>query len=199
VIPLLDLTLPIEPGAGVARLRIGTHVSEYAEVLRNAELYNGGVQVVGLWGVHYRLDQAYKTTVEDIEEIVAGLAESRRRLRRNEPPLDFAEFGPQRPDLPKSVEIAVDLRDGIVFALSALEGYEGRLFDKIRVGMSFAEARTEDPRLHYDSLRWETRIEGVDGLELFLDDSDPEPEHLDETTIREICVFLPDRGSTLKL
>ena len=197
MIPLLDLTLPIEPGVGVAGLRIGTHVSEYAEVLHGAELGRRRAEFVGLWGVHYRLDQAYETTLADIEEIAAGLKENSRRLRRNEPLLDLAEFGPQRPDLPLSVEIAVDVRDGIVFALSALEGYEGRLFDKIRVGMTLAEARAEEPQLHYDSLRSETKVEGMEGLELFLDDNDPEPDYLDETTIEEICVFLPDRGPTL--
>ena len=41
------------------------------------------------------------------------------------------------------------------------------------------------------------RVEGVEGLELVLDDADPEPEYLDETTIEEICVYLPERGPTL--
>ena len=197
MIPLLDLTLPIEPGVGVAGLRIGTHVSEYAEVLRGANLDNGRAEVVGLWGVHYRLDQSYETTLADIEEISTAFDEIKQARDRNEPAPDLGDLVTQRPGLPESVEIAVDVRDGIVFALSALEGYQGRLFDKVHVGMSFAEARAEEPRLHYDSLRSETKVEGLEGLEVFLDDNDPEPDYLDETTIKEICVFLPDRGPTL--
>jgi hypothetical protein len=197
VIPLLDLTLPIEPGAGVAGLRIGTHVSEYAEVLRGGNVEYGGAKVVGIWAVHYRLDQAYETTLEDLEEIRAAFDEIRRARLRNEPVPDLGELTTRRPELPSSVGIGVDVRDGIVFTLSALEGYEGRLFDKIRVGMTFAEARAQEPRLHYDQLRDEARVEGFQGLELVLDDADPEEEYLDETTIEEICVFLPERGPTL--
>ena len=197
MIPLLDLTLPIEPGAGVAGLRIGTHVTAYREVLRGSNVEYGGTEVHGLWGVHYRLDQAYETTLEDLEEIRAAFEEIKRARLHNEPVPDLGELTTQRPELPLSVEIAVDVRDGIVFALSALEGYEGRLFDKIRVGMTFADARAHDPRLQYDHLLDQCRVEGLEGLELFLDDSDPEPEYLDETRITEICVFLPERGTQL--
>ena len=197
MIPLLDLTLPVEPGAGVAGLRIGTHVSEYAEILRGGNVEAGWAEVVGIWGVHYRLDQAYETTLEDVEEISAAFDEIGRARLHNEPVPGLGELTTQRPELPPSVGMAVDVRDGIVFALSALEGYGGGLYDKIRVGMTFAEAQAQEPRLHYDHLRDEARVEGVEGLELLLDDSDPEPEYLDETTITEICVFLPDRGPTL--
>jgi hypothetical protein len=199
VIPLLDLTLPVEPGAGVAGLRIGTHVSEHAEILRGGNVECGGAKVVGIWGVHYRLDQSYETTLEDIEEISAAFDAIRQARVRNEPVPDLGELTTQRPELPPAVGIGVDVRDGIVFTLSALEGYEGGLFDKIRVGMTFAEARAQEPRLHYDHHRDEARVEGVEGLELVLDDADPEPEYLDETTIEEICVYLPERGPTLKL
>jgi hypothetical protein len=198
VIPLLDLTLPIEPGAGVAGLRIGTHVTGYREVVRGSNVEYGGTEVHGLWGVHYRLDQAYETTVEDLEEIREAFDEIERAQLRNDPVPDLGDLTTQRPELPPSVEIAVDVRDGIVFALSALEGYQGRLFDKIHVGMTFAEAREQDSRLHYDFLRDEAGIEGIEGLEVVLDDSDPGPEYLDETRIREICVFLPERGPTLQ-
>lgn len=197
MIPLLDLTLPVEPGAGVAGLRIGTHVSEYAAVLRGGNVEYGGAKVVGIWGVHYRLDQAYETTLEDLEEISAAFDAIKRAHVRNEPVPDLGDLTTQRPELPPSLRIAVDVRDGIVFALSALEGYGGHLFDKIHVGMTFAEARAQEPRLHYDHLRDEARVEGFKGLELVLDDADPEPEYLDETTIEEICVFLPERGPTL--
>ena len=40
---------------------------------------------------------------------------------------------------------------------------------------------------------------GLEWSGLDIDDSDPEPEYLDETTIRAICVFIPERGPTLSV
>ena len=48
------------------------------------------------------------------------------------------------------IEVGVDARNGKIFKLIACAGYQGLLFDKIRVGMPVREAYDLAPGLYYN-------------------------------------------------
>ncbi len=87
------------------------------------------------------------------------------------------------------VEIAVDVRNGKVFRLSAFAGYRGKLFGKIRVGMLVRDALAQDQRLYYDEAEELLLFRGVEGVSLDVPEVDPDPAEVSRFPISAISVF----------
>jgi hypothetical protein len=64
------------------------------------------------------------------------------------------------------VIIGVDVRNGKVFKLIAQEGYAGKLFGAIEVGMNVGEAMSLEPRLFYDEVEEGLYVRGCAGVTL---------------------------------
>jgi hypothetical protein len=64
------------------------------------------------------------------------------------------------------VAIGVDVRNGKVFKLIAQEGYAGKLFGAIEVGMNVGEAMSLEPRLFYDEVEEGLYVRGCAGVTL---------------------------------
>jgi hypothetical protein len=199
VIPLLDLDESIAPGVGLGGLRLGTHVSDLRDVLFCARGDAFDARVLGFWQVRYRIGQAFEWTDEELLAAAEWPHESVRRRERGLEPVDLATVVAEHPPPVPAIEIGVDVRDGVVFSLSALGGYSGTLFGTLRPGMLFGEARAADSRVRFDYALDEATIEGLDDVVLSLSESDPEPSYVDELRLEEISVFLPERGRTLAL
>lgn len=199
MIPVLELEAPIVPGVGLAGLEIGGSVTELRHVLLAADADEIDARIVGLWHARYRLSQVFEWTDEEVFAAADWVHESARRRERGLEPIDLATVVPEHPPPVPAIEIGVDVRDGVVFSLTALGGYSGALFDTLRPGMLFGDARGADPRVGFDSTLDEATIDGFDGIALSLSDSDPEPSRVDELRIDQISVFLPERGRTLAL
>ena len=204
---VLDLSAPIVPGKGLAGLEIGRHVVEYADLLVEAETNiewwadedesarESWKSIFSLWEARFRFPQVYEWTEDEFVEQTARMEARAARLRAGLQAEDL--WVPERPPRgPDAVEIAVDLRDGHVFALRALAGYSGDLFGSIRVGMSGREAQQAEPRLRYAEQQGGLVIDGVLGLLLALAPYgyDLEDEHVAMSTIDEIWVFERSRA-----
>ncbi|MEK6300445.1 MAG: hypothetical protein AABO41_06955 [Acidobacteriota bacterium] len=87
------------------------------------------------------------------------------------------------------VVVAVDVRNGKVFLLSASLGYRGYLFEHIFVGMKVKDAMVLEPRLYYDEAEELILCRGVPGLSLDVAEIDPPPESVPAMTISAINVF----------
>jgi hypothetical protein len=90
------------------------------------------------------------------------------------------------------VQIAIDVRNGKVFKLIAGDGYKGKLFGRIAVGMPVAEALAADDRMYYDEAAELLLIRGVDGVALEVPLDDPTSEEAVVSHISAISVFVPE-------
>ena len=87
------------------------------------------------------------------------------------------------------IGVAVDVRNGKVFRLTAYQGYEGKLFGSIRVGTSVGEAFSLEPKLYYDEAEELILCRGICGVSLEVQGIDPDPEAVPAMTIEAISVF----------
>jgi hypothetical protein len=202
--PMLDLSAPIVPARGLGGLEIGRNVVAYGQLLSEAigvdPLEDAVVEwkyIFSLYEARYRLTQVYEMTDEEFDRMLDENEERFRRIDQGESPENLDLWVPDQPEPgPPAVEVCVDIRDGTVFALHALEGYKGQLFDKVRTGMTGGEAMKAEPRfeLHWDGLR----VEGIDGLRVGLSfsgaEADLEPEQAEVATVNEIWVYDPKRS-----
>lgn len=88
-----------------------------------------------------------------------------------------------------AIEVAVDVRNGKVFKLTAYAGYQGRLFNKITVGMSVQHAMKLEPRLFYDEAEEVIFCKDVQGLVIDIPEIDPPPNLVQKMTIYAISVY----------
>jgi hypothetical protein len=88
-----------------------------------------------------------------------------------------------------AIEIAVDVRNSKIFKLMARSGYQGLLFDKIRVGLTVREAMALVPALYYDETEEMILCKGYPGVSLDVLEVDPSPERVPDMTIDSINVF----------
>jgi hypothetical protein len=88
-----------------------------------------------------------------------------------------------------AIEVAVDVRNGKIFKLIAREGYWGKLFGTIAVGMLAADAMQIEPGLKYDEAEETIICEGVPGLAIDVPAKDPPAELVPTMTISAINVF----------
>ncbi len=136
----------------------------------------------GLGGLHLRIPIAQLQRVLEEQLVAAGgrldwlsmanLAEAKYRL------------GP--------IEIAVDVRNGKVFKLTALSGYRGLLFGQLAVGMPVAHALELDPRLSYDEAEEVLLVRGCNGVTLDVPAIDPNPQAVPAMRIQAISVVAPE-------
>jgi hypothetical protein len=190
--PQLDLTAPIVPARGLGGFHVGRPLVEYEHLLRlDREAVTPRVH--GLWQVVFRLDQIYVPTLaEDIGSHWRFRQFSRSRRRG-----DDADFGDvlavyDRPETVPAIDLFVDVRDGIIDAVVALPGYHGTL-RAVRPGMTFGEVEAVEPRLNVPFFLDETTIDGVEGVGLWLDPPDPDPDRRAQVPLEGIAVFDPAR------
>jgi hypothetical protein len=94
-----------------------------------------------------------------------------------------------------AVMVAADVRTGMIFKLSALEGYTGLLFDEISVGMTVRDAQRLEPQLYYDEGRELLLVRDTPGVSLDVPEIDPDPAEVPAMRISAISVFaaeIPD-------
>lgn len=87
------------------------------------------------------------------------------------------------------IEAAVDVRNGKIFKLTAYAGYEGKLFNEIKVGMRVRQAMQLEPRLFYSEAEEKILCAGIQGLAVDVPDIDPLPELVEEMVIYAISVY----------
>ncbi|MBO1348467.1 MAG: hypothetical protein EBE86_014235 [Hormoscilla sp. GUM202] len=87
------------------------------------------------------------------------------------------------------LEISVDVRNGKIFKLTACQGYQGKLFGKIAVGMGVAEAMKVEPRLHYDEAEELILCAGFPGVAIDVQEIDPQPALVPKMPIASISVY----------
>lgn len=91
-----------------------------------------------------------------------------------------------------AIAVACDVRNGKIFRVSAYEGYQGLLFDKIALGMSVREAIALVPELYYDEAEETILCKGCEGVALDVQEIDPPPELVKDLTLHAINVFAPE-------
>lgn len=187
MIPLLDLRTPIVPGIGLGGFEVSRSLSEYQELLRADNAVEPRVH--GLWQVVYRFGQIYEATNEELEAHFDAWDEFRRKKAGGlEADLEDVLQPIKPPDSEPAIDLWVDVRDGIVDAVAALPGYEGRL-GALRAGMTYGEARAAEARMTDVSFLDETTIEGIEGVTLWFDPPDPDPGSRDRARLEAIVVF----------
>lgn len=90
------------------------------------------------------------------------------------------------------IEIAVDVRNGKVFKVTALPGYKGDLFGQIAIGMPVAAVIDADSRVYYDEASALILMNGVPGVCLDVPVDDPLPEEVIGLEVSAISVFVPE-------
>lgn len=93
------------------------------------------------------------------------------------------------------VAIGADVRNGKVFKLIAQEGYAGKLFGTIEVGMNVGEAMSLEPRLFYDEVEEGLYVRGCAGVTLDVPEIDPPPEEVPSYPISAISVYAKEAVS----
>jgi hypothetical protein len=193
MIARLDLTADIVPARGLGGFEVGRPLSVYQEILR---IDHQAVvpRVHGLWQVVYRMPQLYEPSDDELRQFLDAMEEfQRRKLAGLDATPDEAVSSITGPSSPPAIELWVDIRDGVIDAVTALPGYEGR-FRKLRAGLTYREARAVEPQIQETTFIDETTIEGVDGLRLWFDPADPdESEIRDQAILEGIVVFDPSR------
>ena len=208
--PLLDLVAPILPAQGLAGLKLGPNIGKgrYRDLLSAAdsnymswagvfsERANVWQSSRGFWEITYRLPQIYAPTAAENR----ASSEAFRRVLAGHAVAELVS--PEVPERgPDSVEVRVDVRDGTVFALCALAGYEGSLLEQIRVGMTAGAAMAAETRLYASFTKYcgGLEVNGVPGVFLVLKrDGEFLPDDfegdVDDAIIDEIWVFDPKRS-----
>lgn len=91
----------------------------------------------------------------------------------------------------------IDSRNNKVFKLTALNGYTGKLFGKIYVGMKVRDAFNLEPSLYYDEAEELILCNGVLGVSIEVPEVDPLPSEVADMTIYSISVYA-DETRTLR-
>lgn len=86
------------------------------------------------------------------------------------------------------IELAIDIRTGMLFRLTAMEGYE-RGFGAIRIGMRVEEAMTLEAGLYYEDVDEVLVLRGVEGISFDLDQEDLKLDEVRSASISAISVF----------
>lgn len=87
-----------------------------------------------------------------------------------------------------AIEIAVDVRNGKVFKVTAHAGYRGLLLGKLAVGMPIPEAMRRENRLYLDEAEGLLLIRGVEGVAIDVSFDDPLPSEIMDESIWAITV-----------
>ncbi|WP_144395464.1 hypothetical protein [Pleionea sediminis] len=90
------------------------------------------------------------------------------------------------------IEINVDTRTGVIYKISAINGYKGALNSSIKIGTPVTELMKAKPDFYYDECDEAFYSKEVDGIAIEVDEDDPLPEELIELKVEVITVFLPE-------
>jgi hypothetical protein len=93
-------------------------------------------------------------------------------------------------DIP--IEINVDTRTGLVYKISALEGYLGKFFNSIEIGSSANSVFGLDQGFFYDECEEAILSKKVEGIALELNEEDPLPEEVNYLSVNVITIFDPE-------
>lgn len=93
----------------------------------------------------------------------------------------------------RTIGVDVDVRNGIIFRISALEGYKGLLMDKVSVEMNTGKAISLMPSLKYYEAENILTSKAVSGFCIELAD-DYSPEEVERFPIHAISVFQGDNA-----
>jgi hypothetical protein len=94
-----------------------------------------------------------------------------------------------------AVTLAVDVRNGRIFKLSAGQGYTGTLFGRIKVGMRVSEAMSVEPRLYYDETEESILCKGIKGLTIDIPEIDPPAALVGNLNISAISVYADETNT----
>lgn len=122
----------------------------------------------------------------DIQELISGRGFTKKgSFDLVSPFTALYRLGPAN----EEIGISVDVRNGKIFKLTAYQGYQGKLFGLIEVGMRIKDAIKLEPKLFYDEAEEHIRCEGVEGLAIDVPEIDPPPELVNEMIISAISVY----------
>lgn len=90
------------------------------------------------------------------------------------------------------IEIYVDTRTGLIYKLSALQGYLGSFKNKIKLGISAKELLKADKNFYYSEFDEAILSKTFDGIVFEVEEDDPLPYEVEKQTIVAITIFIPD-------
>ena len=87
------------------------------------------------------------------------------------------------------IEVCADVRNGKVFKIIAYEGYNGKLFNTVFIGMNVGEAMALEPRLYYDEVEEGLYVRGYAGVTADVPEVDLLPEEVPSCQITAISIY----------
>lgn len=127
------------------------------------------------------------TKISDMQHLLHGLGITRPGNFKLVAPFDARYFLASG-----EIVIAVDVRNGKIFMLSACNGYTGTLFEKITVGMKVKDAMCLVPDLYYDEVEEMIMCKGLSGVSIDISASDPSPDLVPNLFISAINVYVEE-------
>lgn len=90
------------------------------------------------------------------------------------------------------IEVYVDTRDGRIYKISAIKGYQGTYNNLIEVGMSTKAVFELGNHFYYDECDQGILSTEIEGIIFEPDDEDPYPEEVPTLNIGAITIFNPE-------
>lgn len=90
------------------------------------------------------------------------------------------------------VEINVDTRTGLIYKISAVEGYLGKLNNSIAIGSSANDVFKLGHGFYYDDCDEAILSKEVEGVAIELNEDDPMPEEIKGLNVEAISIFDPE-------
>ena len=90
------------------------------------------------------------------------------------------------------IEIYVDTRTGLIYKISAVNGYKGKFDNSVGIGTSAKNVLGLGKHFYYSELDEVILSSQIDGIAFELNENDPLPEEIDELNVEAITVFNPD-------
>ena len=90
------------------------------------------------------------------------------------------------------IEIDVDTRIGVIYKVSALEGYYGSLLGQIKIGSPANEILSMGRGFYYDECDEAILSKEIPGVAIELNEDDPLPNEIKSLFVKYISVFLPE-------
>ncbi len=90
------------------------------------------------------------------------------------------------------VEINVDTRTGLIYKISAVEGYSGKLNNSIGIGSSANDVLNLGHGFYYDDCDEAILSREVEGIAIELNEDDPLPSEIITLDVEAISIFDPE-------
>lgn len=128
---------------------------------------------------------ALRTHISKLYDLISGLGQWKEGSCNLISPYE-AIFRPGKGE----IEISVDIRNGKVFKLTASDGYKGKLFGQIGVGMNIGQLISSFPDFYYYEAEEYIACKGVSGIALSISETDPPLEKLPYLSVSAISVYV---------